>query len=441
MLITPSLKKLCALFPCPLYVVGGAVRDFIMGSTVSDVDLSAGLTATEVVELLKDTEFIVKPHSLKLGTLGIKVGSESYEYTAFRVDSYGSDGSHAPQEVKFTSSVEQDALRRDFTVNALYYDIATGKILDFLGGLDDIKNKIIRTVRKPELVIKEDALRILRMVRFSAKLGYDIDAETLKVAKERVSSLKTIAVERIREEFNQILIADTYNGVKDAQIRGLELLMEIGAMDYIVPELVSAVGVKQNPRYHVYDVWRHLLESVRCVRPKNRLVALLHDVAKPICQNKSGSMRGHNVVGAQMARHIMSRLTYSKAETERTARLVEAHMFDLKGTETDEAVRLFVLNNRDIVLDLIDLKNADYTAHGMNEGENPSAVRLRDTYNKMLSSNVAFNVKDLPIDGEDLIALGVAPQERSVKLNTALEHFAQKGVYPTREEALEYIKQ
>ena len=440
MIATPSLKKLCALFPCPLYVVGGAVRDFIMGNAVADIDLSSALPATEVVELLKGTDFSVKPHSLKLGTLGIKIGSESYEYTAFRVDSYGSDGSHAPQEVRFTSDPKEDALRRDFTVNAIYYEIATGKIIDFLGGVEDIGKKLIRTVRDPELVIREDALRILRMVRFSAKLGYEIDAETFNVAKERVSSLKTIAVERIRDELDQILVADTYNGIKDAQIRGLELLMELGAMEYVIPELVSAVGVKQNPKYHVYDVWQHLLESVREVKPSLRLAALLHDVAKPICQNRSGNMRAHNVVGAQMSRHIMSRLSYPKVDTERIARLVEAHMFDLKGTETDETVRLFVLHNADIIEDLCELKNADYLAHGMNEGKNPSALRLMETYRKMLDEGVAFSIRELPVGGEDLIALNVPPQERSDKLIKVLEYFASRGVKADRQKALELIK-
>ena len=151
-------------------------------------------------------------------------------------------------------------------------------------------------------------------------------------------------------------------------------------------------------------------------------------------------MRAHNVVGAQMSRHITSRLSYPKVDTERIARLVEAHMFDLKGTETDETVRLFVLHNADIIEDLCELKNADYLAHGMNEGKNPSALRLMETYRKMLDEGVAFSVRELPVGGEDLIALNVPPQERSDKLIKVLEYFASRCVKADRQKALELIK-
>ncbi len=438
--IPVALKKLATLFPVPLYVVGGAVRDHLLGYKLSDYDLASSLTGEEVMELLKDSEYKVTPHSLKLGTLGIKAGEIIFEYTAFRKDSYSLKGNHLPERVEFNCDIKEDALRRDFTVNALYYDIKNGEIIDLVGGVEDIRKGVIRAVREPQEVIKEDALRILRLVRFSAKLGFNVEEHTLKVATKEVHSLQEIAPERIREEFNKILVADTENGIKDAQIRGLELLVEIGAMKYIVPEILEGIGVKQPPRHHVYDVFGHMMHTVQVAPPGLRLAAFLHDVGKPRAIDEEGRMTEHPLVGAHLTKVIMSRLLYPRQEIEKTVRLVKHHMFDIKCLQDECTVREFILENYDILDDIIALKKADHIAHGKKSGVSPSAVRLSDVRDEMIKNKVALTLKELPVSGKTLIDLGVSPNKRSEVLHSLLEYGAFIGRALSVEECISYIK-
>ncbi len=435
-----EIRALSALFPTKLYLVGGAVRDYMLGYQLKDYDFSSSLTGEEVIELLKDTEYVVTPHSLKLGTVGIKINRLNMEYTAFRKDSYALNGAHSPEKVEFKCGIEADVLRRDFTVNALYYDIEEGKIIDLVNGKEDVKNKIIRAVREPQKVIEEDALRILRMVRFAVKLGFNIEEETLKVAKEKASSIKEIAPERIREELNQILIADTDNGVQDAQIRGLELLVKTEAMQYIIPELLECIGVKQPPRHHAYDVYNHILHAVKEAPPRLRLAALLHDIGKPRSIDEEGRMTEHPLVGAHLAKVIMTRLKYSHSEIERTVRLIKHHMFDIKGLQDESTVREFILQNLDILDDLIELKKADHIAHGKKAGVSPSAVRLMDVREEMVRNKVATSLKELPVDGKTLIDLGIAPKIRGKILDSLLEYGAFIGRALSESECISFIK-
>ncbi len=440
MKIPSELKNLARLFPTPLFVVGGAVRDDLLGHKVHDYDLSSSLRAEEVLTLLKDTPYKATPHSLKLGTLGINVGAHVMEYTAFRKDSYSLSGFHTPSVVEFDCSQLEDASRRDFTINALYYDILGERIVDLVGGLRDLQNKVLRTPREPEEVIKEDALRILRLVRFAVTLGFDVEEKTWEVVKKRASSLQEIAVERIREEFEKILIADTVNGVKDAQIRGIEMMVELGIMEYVSPEFLESIGVKQNPKYHVFDVYRHALETIRRVKPELRRVAFFHDIAKPRSIDVNGHMRSHSEKGAKMTKEIMTRLLYPKSVIERDARLVGAHMFDVKCNESVESVREFVLSHCDLIDDLLELKQADYVAHKLDESESPSARVIREVRDAMVERGVAFSVKELAVSGIDLIELGVEPQERARALNALLVYGARMGRALTREESLRYIE-
>lgn len=441
MIVSEELKRLSEIFTAKLYIVGGATRDHLLGYKLSDFDLSSSLTGEEVIELLKGTEFRVTPHSLKLGTLGIKVGKQVMEYTAFRKDSYGEKGVHSPTSVEFKVGIEQDAFRRDFTINAIYYDLTEGKFLDFTGGLKDLENRIVRTTREPKSVFEEDALRILRLVRIASKLGLDIEERTLFEAKRQSYLLKEIAVERIRDEFEKILIADTENSIADAQVRGLELLVEIGAMEYIVPELLESIGVKQPPKYHLYDVYNHILHTVKIAPMHLRLAALLHDVGKPRSIDEEGKMTEHPYVGAQMAKEIMLRLRYPHREIERVSRLVETHMYDLRCLMSDNSLRVFVLKNQDILSDLIELKMADHTAHGKKDGVSPSALNLARVFREMRENKVAFSLKELPVGGDTLVALKVKPLERAKVLSSLLEHGAYLGKQLDRDECIAFIKE
>lgn len=439
MIVSEELKKLAEIFPVKLYIVGGAVRDYILGYKLSDVDLSSSLTGEEVMELLKNTEYKATPHSLKLGTLGIKVGGKTMEYTAFRRDSYVGGGAHSPEKVEFHSDINDDALRRDFTVNAVYYDIKEEKIVDLLGGVSDLERKILRTTRLPEKVFEEDALRILRLVRFSAKLGFEIEENTFEEAKKRAYTLKEIAVERLREELNKILVADTENGIAEAHIKGLRLLVEIGAMEYIVPELLECIGVKQPPRHHLYDVYNHIVHTVEVAPPHLRLAALLHDIGKPRSIDERGHMTKHPIIGAPMAKEIMSRLKYSTDEIERVARLVEHHMYDIRCEKDEREVRAFILENIDIIDDLIALKKADHIAHGTMSGESPSGLKIERLKKEMEEAGIAFTLKELPIGGKELIESGVEPSRRGELLNALLEYGAVACKKLSAEECISFI--
>ncbi len=439
MVISKELKKLSKLFPVKLYVVGGAVRDSLLNYELSDYDLSSSLMGEEVIELLKGSEFKVTPHSLKLGTLGIKVGNTTMEYTAFRKDSYKKTGEHSPTDVQFKVDIYEDAKRRDFTINALYYDILEEKIVDPLGGLEDLKKGVIRTTRAPYEVFQEDALRILRMVRFSVSLGFEIEESTFLEAQNKAHTISELAPERVREEFDKILVADTLHGIKDAHIKGIVMLVKCGAMKEIIPELLEGIGVAQPKKYHAYDVFNHMLNTVKVAPPSLRLVALLHDVGKPRSIDEEGHMTEHPYVGATMARDILMRLRYPIKEIDKICKLIAIHMYDVKCILEDSAVRVFILRNYELLEDLLKLKQADFLAHGKESGENPSVTKLRRVWGEMLVSEVPLTLKDLPVDGKTLVALNVKPNERSKMLNSLLEQGAYLGRKLTKEECISYI--
>ena len=439
MVISKELKKLSSLFPTKLYVVGGAVRDSLLGYELSDYDLSSSLMGEEVIELLKDTEFKVTPHSLKLGTLGIKVGKTTMEYTAFRKDSYSKTGEHGPEKVEFNVGILEDAKRRDFTINAIYYDVEEEKIVDPLGGVKDLERGVITTTRDPEEVFEEDALRILRMVRFSASLGFEIEDETFLASQKRAYTISTLAPERIQEELNKILVSDTLHGIKDAHIRSIIMLVKCGAIEQIIPELLEGIGVAQPKKYHAYDVYNHVLHTLRVAPPHLRLVALLHDIGKPRSIDEEGHMTEHPYVGAQMARDILMRLRYPIKDIERITKLIEIHMYDVKCIFEDSAVRIFILRNHELFEDLILLKQADFLAHGIQSGESPTVTKLKRLMREMKENSVAFTLKELPIDGRTLIELRVSPKERAKTLNSVLEYGAYLGRALTKEECISYV--
>ena len=436
--ISPVLKELAGLWRGKLYVVGGAVRDAILGVPTADVDLASPLTADEVRALLEGTRFRTEPHSLKLGTLGIYADGEKFEYTAFRTDSYDMRGAHSPSAVSFGRTLEEDALRRDFTVNALYYDIEEDKTVDVTGGREDIARKLIRTVRAPEAVIAEDALRIMRMVRFAASYGFEIEPGVMECARAMSGNLKNVAPERIREEFERILSADAVCGIAGAQRRGLELLTECGAIDHIVPELKEGIGVEQNKHWHRFDVYGHILSTVEHAPRRIRLAALFHDIAKPVLKRETGVTAGHAERGAEIAARRLSALRYPKAEIGEVKELVAAHMFDLKCNESEEALRLFVQEHVGIIDKLCELKDADWAGGGTREGTNPSADRIRSLLPVMRSEGVAFSLKELKADGNDLKD---APKEmRAVALRELMKRTATDAGARTREGALEFLK-
>ena len=440
MIVTNTLKRLADYFPVPLYVVGGAVRDYILGYPNADCDLASALTSQEVKELLKDSEFRVAEASLKLGTLKIYYGNESYEYTVFRVDSYADNGKHSPESVKFVKDVATDATRRDFTINAIYYDIKSGEYIDPTGGIEDLKRGIIRTTREPRKVLQEDALRILRMIRISASYGYEIEKGTYDTAVSLIDSLKEIAYERIHDEFEKIIRADTVHGIKDGHVRGLKLLMETGAMRMLIPELYECVGFPQRADFHKYDVFGHVEKVYEVAPPHLRLAALFHDAMKPRQKILTGRMAGHDKEGAILARKRMNVMRYSNKEIDRVSALVEHHMYDFDCKASISKVRRFVQKHHLLLEDLCALKFADSIGAGVFTEPNPSAVRLLATYEEMRKEGVPFSVKELKIDGKFLIEAGVPNEMRGALMKELLELTATDKNLLTRTAQEEFVK-
>ena len=244
--IPDSLIKLSNMTSLPIYVVGGYVRNKIAGLGETDIDI-AGPAVADALGLSKRyrTEVI----NYKLGTVVIKYNEDKFEYTPFRVEKYAEGGGHSPVSVMFTTDINKDAVRRDFTCNSIYYDIKNDKIIDPLGGIADIEHKLLRA-HDPKRIFASDGLRVLRMVRLACELGFKIDSETAKAAKANVELLKDISAERKREELVKILQADTKNNIANAQYRALRLLNHIGAVSILGALFGDSIGLLHNHDYH-----------------------------------------------------------------------------------------------------------------------------------------------------------------------------------------------
>ena len=437
-----SLQELAALFPVPLYVVGGFVRDSLLGYHTEDVDICSSLTPEEVTSLLAPTRFKVKTGSPKLLTLILCAEDRKYEYTTFRSDSY-KDG-HRPVSVTPCTDITVDARRRDFTVNAIYYDVKNACLVDPLCGIGDLNNRVLRTTRAPEDVFSEDGLRLMRLARFAASLGFTPLPETLEAAKKNASLILNISPERIKDELNKILVCDLTYGVKGAQRVGLEILTKIGVTEKILPELTLGIGMPQRADFHAFDVYGHILSTVEHADPSVRLAALMHDIAKPKMKLTTGRYAGHDREGGVLAREVLSRLRYSNAEIEETARLTEAHMFNLSNDVRVNTLRLFIQTNRDIVDKLVLLKYADYYGSGTaTTKDNPSADRIQWEFEKMKQEGVPFSVKDLDVSGDDLAAEKDLPADkRGLCLLALLREcaLADSPYLHNRQKQLDYIK-
>ena len=400
-----ELKRLAKLFPPerPLYAVGGCVRDEILGREVFDIDLTSACLQEEAEKYAKAAGMRVLLGSKRLGTVMIK-GEKSYEYTPFRVDSYpAGSGVHKPASVRFTEDIEEDARRRDFTVNALYYDILGGDTLDLLGGKADLDARLLRAVDDPRRVLGEDGLRIMRLYRFVAVLGFSAEEKTAAAAREMSGLLGDIAPERIRVELDKLLAGEH-------AAEGLRGLIGCGAMRVIMPEFCENIGVKQDPAFHMYDVDEHILRTVEYAPPRLRLAALLHDIGKGRCVREDGNMYRHAQVSAQMAEEIMTRLRYSKEQTRRTVRLVAAHMTDMRGDMRESKLRRFVAKNADIIDDLTELIIADARA-ACGNADREKCLRIARLRDKMQKEGVPFGVGELAINGNDVMAFGYKGEE------------------------------
>jgi len=384
------------------YAVGGCVRDLMLGQEPKDWDVTTNATPEKIQALFPEHVY-----ENTFGTVAVKTGSKDsslslIEVTPYRVEGKYSDKRH-PDDVSFADKLEDDVSRRDFTINAMAMDI-DGNILDSYNGQDDIKNKIIRTVGDAEKRFDEDALRLLRAVRFATVLGFEIEKETMMAIKKNAEWLRTISKERIRDEFVKIIESDNaYEGVL--------LLEETGLMKYIIPELTEGVGVDQN-LHHIYNVWEHDTRALKYTADKKyslavRLASLFHDIGKPRSKrgetHENSTFYGHEVIGAKMVAGIMNRLKFPKDISEKIVKLVRYHMFYYSVDEvTESSVRRLLVNvGQENVEDLLKIREADRIGSGR-----PKAVPYKLRHLKYIIDKVShdpISVKMLKVNGEDVM--------------------------------------
>ena len=420
------------------WAVGGFVRDAVMGKPAHDVDVATSAPWQDVRDLFLAAGARVYETGTAHGTVTVGTGSNMVEVTTYRVDGPYRDSRH-PSSVEFVDSIEDDLARRDFTINAMAYNPDRG-ILDPFGGMDDIENGVIRTVGDPRERFSEDALRIMRAVRFSSQLGFRIEDETGKALMELKDRLGNVAMERIESEFSRMLVGQ--NAVQS-------IVDWIDVIGVFVPEALPMKGFDQHTRYHVYDVLEHTAHVVGA-SPARRIVryaAFFHDIGKPdvffVDQNGVGHFYGHAPVSADITRTVLNRLRLKKTDAERICKLVAAHD-DTFLASTRNVRRTLMRLDGDIELfnDLMDLKIADAAAHAPGYGERgQQAAVMKGLLTEVLEHDAAFSTRDLAIDGNDVIAAGVpaGPGVGEV-LKAALDQVVEEKVPNTREALLEFLE-
>ena len=431
------------------FIVGGCVRDCLLGDTPSDWDITTSAKPEEVKAIFSRTIDTGIQH----GTVTVLVdknivssdpqGMYAFEVTTYRVDGVYTDH-RRPESVTFTASLEEDLKRRDFTINAMAYNEIDG-VIDIFGGQQDLKDGIIRCVGKPEERFDEDALRILRAVRFAAKLDFKIDKDTRLAMKKQAPFLKDISAERICTELTKLLISDHPERIEEAY--------ELGITSVILPEFDAMMQTPQNNPYHLYDVGHHTIEVMKHVPADTvlRYSALLHDVAKPVCKTTDETtgtdhFYGHQELSAKMARDILHRLKFDNDTIDRVHRLVLNHDYGLSGDGPGiKSFRRFLSTfGAEHFPDFLVIRRADMAGQSDYKLEKRESMlkKLSDMYTEVMEKEQCLNLSDLAIGGKDLIACGMAPgRKMGETLKSLLELVLEEPERNTREQLLEIAKQ
>ncbi|MGB5218374.1 MAG: CCA tRNA nucleotidyltransferase [Smithella sp.] len=413
------------------YFVGGCVRDFILGHPSSDYDIVTSALPDQIIALFPHTLSI----GIKFGVVAVIVENCPYEVATFRSDDIYEDGRH-PSQIRF-SSAREDVFRRDFTVNGLLMDPASGEIKDYVNGRSDIEKKIIRTIGNPDSRFNEDYLRMLRAIRFATNLEFVIEPETKKAIERHAPKINQISAERIRDELNKIL---TSGGART----GFELLSETNLLLEILPEVAKLQGVEQPPRFHPEgDVWQHTLKMLEFLPVNGELEnniclawgTLLHDVGKAMTRSVDGKgvhFFGHVEKGEIIAENIMQRLRFSRAQRETVLALIRQHMvfMNVQKMRPGRLKRFLRMPDFDLHLKLHRLDCL--ASHGM-----------LDNYEFCREKIQNLDKEDLHpprlLSGNDLMAMGFSPGKIIGEILLALEEEQLEGRIKTGEEARDYV--
>ncbi len=384
------------------YAVGGCVRDSILGREPDDWDITTSAKPMEVKRLFRPTI----DTGLQHGTVTVLRNHVGYEVTTYRIDGIYEDGRH-PSGVTFTSDLKEDLLRRDFTINAMAYNDEEG-LIDEYGGLKDIEDKVIRCVGDPKERFTEDALRMMRAVRFAAQLGYDIDEDTKEAIRELYPRLDRISAERIQIELCKLITSDN-----PAHLR---IAYELGITSVVLPEFDRCMRQEQHHIHHCYSVGEHILHSMENIEADRalRYTMLLHDIAKPECRivDEEGNEHyyGHDVRSAEVAHSIMKRLKFDNDTLKTVETLVRNH--DLNVEDNEKSVRRAMNKlGRDVFPLLLKVKQADVLAQSdyMRSEKLAHLDRLKTLYDDIMAKGQGIMISDLAIGGSDIIALGAEP--------------------------------
>ena len=381
------------------YAVGGCIRDVMLGREPKDWDIATNALPQEVKGLFERTS----DTGLKHGTVTVLLDNNTFEVTTFRIDGGYEDGRH-PSTVEFTNALEEDLRRRDFTMNAMAWNGERG-IVDPFGGREDIGKRLIRSVGEPGERFREDALRMLRAIRFAARLGFDIYDGTLAAIRENCRLIGSISSERIREELTGILTAD------DAM--KFILLRDTGLLQLILPEIEACFNTIQNNPHHVYNVGEHSIRAVAAAKKNEyiRWTMLLHDTGKAVTRTTDDKgidhYYGHPDKSVEIARKILKRLKFDNKSMNIILRLVKHHDRDILPTTRAVAKAVHAVGD-DIFTDLLDVKRADKSAQ--NPADLQKGLEYVDTiqriYTELKAQRSCLEMKDMAIDGHDLIGLG-----------------------------------
>lgn len=395
------IKKLTAA-GYEAYVAGGAVRDMMMGNTPHDYDIATSAHPETVKSLFNRTI----DTGLKHGTVTVIINKNGYEVTTFRLDGNYRDGRH-PDKVEYVNSVYTDCARRDFTINSMMFGY-DGEIIDFFGGSQDIEKKLIRCVGDPEKRFMEDALRMLRAVRFCAVLSFEMTPDVEKAIKKCSMLIKRVSNERILEELNKILLSPNPDYFR--------MLHKLGLLQYIIPQLDICFGEPQKNKYHIYDVGEHIMQAVKNA-PCNlilRWAALLHDVGKPVCSSTDSSgiihFYGHHKESTRIAVDVLHKLHMDKESIRSISILVENH--DVRVDSSPSSVkRMMARTGEQLFEQLMQLQRADNKAKNPThfEDKNKRITAAENTYRQILAEGQPYLISHLVINGKDLQKIGYKP--------------------------------
>jgi len=423
------------------YIVGGSIRDSQIGTSLpKDYDVTTNALPEEIIKLFDKTV----PTGIKHGTVTVMINGDGYEVTTYRIDGEYLDN-RRPDAVTFVSNLKEDLARRDFTINALAFNQEDG-LIDYFGGIEDLDNKIIRAVGEPNKRFQEDALRMLRAIRFAARLNFCIEEKTLEAIKLNSHLILNVSNERIRDELCKILVSNNTT-------KALRLLEETKLLKFILPELQVAVGFNQQNHHHDKDIFEHILAVVeKCPPALNlRVAGLLHDIAKPECftidKDGVGHFYGHDKKGVIISEQILRRLRFDNQNISKIIILVKEHM-NICAKPTNASVKRLI--NRvgvDLVRDLFALQRADALGSRYPKIRLEEIDRVEEITMTILESKVPLSIKELAVNGGDLMSeFSLKPgEEIGVMLKFLLNKVLDNPQFNSKEKLLaiiydEYIK-